>query len=52
MRKAEEDERLPERKAERTEGESAYQRVGPIEAKNRDGAKAVLLRGTVRGQVY
>ena len=29
---AKEDERLPERKVERTEGESAFQRVGPIEA--------------------
>jgi len=36
LRKAKEDERLRERKVERTEGESAFQRVGPIEAKDRD----------------
>jgi len=30
------EERMPERKVERTEGESALQRVGPIEAKDRD----------------
>jgi len=34
LRKAVEDERLPVRKVERTEGESAFQRVGPIEAKD------------------
>jgi len=28
--------RLPERNVERTEGEIAFQRVGPIEAKDRD----------------
>ena len=31
-----EDERLPERKVERTEGESAFKREGPIEAKDQD----------------
>jgi len=35
LRKAKEDERLPERKVEHTEEESAFQRVGPIEAKDR-----------------
>jgi len=30
LREAKEDERLPEGKAERTEGESAFQREGPI----------------------
>ena len=33
-------------KEERTEGESAFQRLGPIEGKDQDWAKAVLLRGT------
>jgi len=36
LRKAKEDERLPERKVERKEGESAFQRLGPIEAKDQD----------------
>jgi len=31
-----EDKRQPERKVEHTEGESAFQRVGPIEANDRD----------------
>jgi len=34
LREANEDERLTERKVERTEGESAFQREGPIEAKD------------------
>jgi len=51
LREATEDERLPARKVERTEGESAFQRVGPIEAKDRDWAKAVLLRGTKRSSL-
>jgi len=36
LRKAKEDERLFERKVERAEREGAFQRVGPIEAKDRD----------------
>jgi len=36
LRKAKEDERLPERKVECKEGESAFQKEGPIEAKDRD----------------
>jgi len=52
LRQAKEDERLPERKVERTERESAFQRVGSIEAKNRDRAKAVLLRGTKRSSLF
>jgi len=43
---------VPERKVERTEGESAFQRVGPIGAKDRDSAKAVLLRGTKRSSLF
>jgi len=52
FRKAKEDERLPERKVESTEGESAFQGVGPIEAKDGDWAKAVLLRGTKRSSLF
>jgi hypothetical protein len=36
LRKAKEEERLPDRILERTEGERAFQREGPIEAKERD----------------
>jgi len=36
LRKAKEDERLPGRKIECTKGESAFERVGPIESKDRD----------------
>ena len=42
---------LSKGKVERMEGESAFHREGPIEAKNRDWAKAVLLCWTKRGQV-
>jgi len=34
LRKAKEDEGLRERRAERTEGESAFQRAGPIETRD------------------
>jgi hypothetical protein len=36
LRKAKEEERLPDRIVERTVGERAFQREGPIEAKERD----------------
>ena len=36
LRKAKEEERLSDRILERTEGERAFQRKGPIEAKERD----------------
>jgi len=51
-RDANEDERLPERKVECTEGESVFQREGPIEAKDRDRAKAVLLLRTKRSSLF
>jgi len=52
LRKAKEDERLPERKVECAEGESAFQRVEPIEARDRNSAKAVLLCGTKRSSLF
>jgi len=51
LRKPKEGERLPERKVEHTEGESAFQRVGPIEPRDRGLAKAVLLCGTKRSSL-
>jgi len=36
LREAKVEERLPDRTVERRKGESAFQREGPIEAKDRD----------------
>ena len=49
VRDANEEERLPERKVERTEGEITFQTV---EAKDRDWAIAVLLHGTKKSSLF
>ena len=51
LREAKVEERLPDRTVERIEGESAFQREGPIEAKDRQWAIAVLVRGTKRSSL-
>jgi len=52
LREAKQEERLPESKIERTEGESTFRREGLIEAKDRDRAKAVLPCGTKRSSLF